>query len=225
MQRPIFYLHDVGDLRNAADYQRDDSGDDDLGDHVEAIVDNGIEECQTLTAELLKNLCAEGEAILREEPLSPCAEEDVAGDDVGKIAKRESNYRADAQRCGRILYLVSEDAAEAEDSVGDYVVDEADANGFPEHHVAVGAGHEERRDGLEAEEHLNDCIDKTGEQTPLRAVAVSGENDRQHAEDGESAAEREIQERDEAAHDVEHGCDGDKQRTLNKNFCVAFLGC
>ena len=30
---------------------------------------------------------AEGEAILREEPLSPCAEENVAGDDVGEIAK------------------------------------------------------------------------------------------------------------------------------------------
>ena len=76
-----------------------------------------------------------------------------------------------------------------------------------------------------AEEHLNDCVNKTGEQTPLRAVAVSGENDRQHAADGESAAEREIQERDEAAHDIEHGCDSDKQRALNKNFCVAFLGC
>ena len=51
---------------------------------------------------------------------------------MGEIAQRKSDYRTDAQRCGRILYLVSEDAAEAEDGVGDYVVDEADANGFPE---------------------------------------------------------------------------------------------
>lgn len=221
----LFCVLPAGDLRHAADYQRDDSGDNDFGNHVEAVVDNGIEERQTLAAELLENLCAEGEAVLREEPVSPGAEEDEAGYDVRDIAQGEREYRADAQGDGRILYLVSEDAAEAEDGVGDDVVDEADANGFPENHIAVGAGHEERRDGFEAEEHLNDGIYEAGEQTPLCAVAVSRKHDGQHAAYGESAAEGEIQERYEAANDVEHGCDSNKQSALNKHFCVVFLSC
>ena len=55
------------------------------------------------------------------------------------------------------------------------------------------------------------------------------ENDIEANDDAQESDEEsqidEIQEPDEAAHDIEHGCDSDKQRALNKNFCVAFLGC
>ena len=126
-----------------------------------------------------------------EEPLSPCAEEDRAGNDVAEIAKCERHDGAETKRTGGALYLVCEDAGEAERRVRENIVDQAYEHCVYPEHLGV-AGHEEGRYGRCAEYHLYDCENECGAESPFCAEHISDKDDRNHAAEGHASAEREL---------------------------------
>ena len=66
-----------------------DGGDDDFGNHIGSVIDDGVNESQAEAGEGFQYGRAEGiKAILREKPLCPGAEENSTGNDVHNIAKR-----------------------------------------------------------------------------------------------------------------------------------------
>ena len=181
----------AADLRNSRQHKRQHCRQYDLGDHVHSVVDNRIDDGERCTAEggqhpLTVQLV---NSLLGEEPFSPHAIEQRARNDMAQIARKERHNAAKAKCKSLLLYACAEQAAKAENGVGQHVVDQADKDGYGNSHVAVIGWCKQRYDGAVTEQHLQDGIDQCCKGSPFDTEHVGNDDNADHAAKGKRAAE------------------------------------
>lgn len=201
------------DLTEMGDGERDQDGDDDIGNHVEAVIADGVDQGQKLAAEDAENfLTKASQGFLGEPPFCPGAVENVAGNDVGEIAKAEGYEDTENEGAALALKAVAEQAAKTEDGVGYKIIEDKNADGGYDAHVIIAVGHEQCHDGRSADaktqihDDLNDGVSEGREQTPFYAVHIRYDNNGKHGGQRDAAAHGEVEERNQGAYCRQDRC-------------------
>ena len=201
------------DLTELGNGERDQNGDDDIGNHIEAVITDGVDQSQKFTAENAEDLLAKGsQGVLREPPFGPGAVENVAGNNVGEIAQSEGNENSENESTALALKAVAEQAAKTEDGVGYKIIENENTDGGYDAHVIIAAGHEQCHDRRSADakakihDDLNNSIGEGRKQTPFNAVHVRYNNNGKHGGQCDAAAHGKVEERDQGTYCRQDRC-------------------
>lgn len=190
--RRLICLADLADnFWNPGDQHGGNGGDDDLGNHEHAVIDDGIDKTQNAGGEGGNQLLPpSGEALLGKEPLGVARKKNVARQNMAKVAKGRGHQGAQHQLFSRGGQLATEDSAQAQGRIGQHIVQGAHNNRIEDENAASkvagleGGGHLVRTQG-----HLNQGVGKGGGEAPFDSVTVGQKHHGQHTDNGQLAAE------------------------------------
>ena len=122
---------------------------------------------------------------------------------MADVAQHAGEQRTGGERVALALEHVAEHAAEAKHGKGNEIVEQQNGDDRAEAHA---------HDVFDAEEQLEQTVDKPGEQSPAGAVAIGDQQDRQHTGGGDTAAVGQLEQLDQA----QDGGKRDHQRALRQ---------
>ena len=133
---------------NGRNRHRRDRGNDDLGDHIQSVIEHRIDDRQHAAAKMLYDPETEVKVpsgFICKVFFRILTVENGTRDDMRQIAEREGQYRAEAKRDSFVFDGVSEQTAKTQHRIGDDVVDEENGDGGKYTHITVG--HEQCHNG------------------------------------------------------------------------------
>ena len=175
----------VEDLRSDPDEQDcAHDRDEGLGQHVACVIDQAVSPCRQAIAQVAPN--------------------EDAGQEAAHKAQEAGHKRTDRNADHPVLERACKELRQTQSHESQNVVQQ-DLTGKVQHSGS--------RRGIEAHDHLQAAVDKTGEQTPLDAVAEGHQHERQHAQQGDTTAVGHTENFDVG----QHCTDGDHQRALDQD--------
>lgn len=151
-------------IEQRTDHQRADHGEDQLRQHVGAVVGQGVDRHGGV--------------------FRVAAPDRNAADEVAHEADHGNQRAAGRQRKRLIFDGTPENAAETEGGESDDIIGEDQDQ--------IGRDARDIGEVGKAEQHLDDAHGKAGEQAPFHAVAVADDHDRKLRKEGDRAAEGEL---------------------------------
>ena len=127
-----------------------------------------------------------------------------AGQEAAQEADAAHRCRADGHADQTVLERLGNRTGQAQQGEGQHVVQQDHT------HQRQQAG---SRGRVEAQQHLQQAVDKAREQSPFCAVAVGDQDERQHAQQGDGAAVGHLKNFDVR----QHGAQGDHQGALHES--------
>ena len=139
-----------------------------------------------------------------QENIAQVAPDQHAGQEAAQEADAAYRCRTDGHADQTVLERLGNRTGQAQQGEGQHIVQQDHT------HQRQQAG---SRGRVEAQQHLQQAVDKAREQSPFCAVAVGDQDERQHAQQGDGAAVGHLKNFDVR----QHGAQGDHQGALHKS--------